>query len=55
VDSRHPTRILYVRYSSRSWGASLLRGSCWRLELDGRGGNVVVRTHEFNGDLGVVQ
>jgi hypothetical protein len=24
---RHPTKILYVRYSSRSWGASLLRGS----------------------------
>lgn len=24
---RHPTRILYVRYSSRSWGASLFRGS----------------------------
>lgn len=27
VYSRHPTRILYVRYSSRSCGASLLRGS----------------------------
>lgn len=27
LNIRHPTRILYVRYSSRSWGASLLRGS----------------------------
>lgn len=33
INSRQPTSILYVRYSSRSWGASLFRGSCRDVSL----------------------
>lgn len=29
LNLRHPTSILYVLYSSRSWGASLFLGSCY--------------------------
>lgn len=55
INLRHPTRILYVRYSSRSWGASLFRGSCLGISLDvwvePRGRS----TYEFDSDLLVVQ
>lgn len=55
---RHPTKILYVRYSSRSWGASLLRGSYF-----GQSGDIPFHreyeeaeiTYEFDGDLLVIQ
>lgn len=42
---RHPTRILYVRYSSRSWGASLFRGS-W-----GRSQSAVIGAHRESDDI----
>lgn len=54
---RHPTKILYVRYSSRSWGASLLRGSCFGQyqDIPYRPWEEIEVTHEFDSHLLVVQ
>jgi len=52
---RHPTRILYVRYSSRSCGASLFRGSCAALNTKLSSDASLVFTYEFDGDLLVVE
>ena len=52
--SRQPTRILYVRYSSRNCGASLFLGSCLKVSVALQDGARIL-PYKFDCNLLVVQ